>query len=195
MRAGEFVRSLFDSDLMAILDAEGIEQTAIICQSMGGWTGLRAAAFHAERVSCLVLSNTPGSMNIPSVASALAGSRREFAKRGVGTAAVADRFSRTTSRSGLSLSPNRFTQYQSAGRPSGRSSGGVTPEDTAGYSGANLDDHQRTRPTLHTGSHPRVLTHIPDATVIELPTAGHHRISNRRTRSMKRLWRSLSEQI
>ena len=38
------------------------------------------------------MSDTLGGMNIPSVASALAGSRGEFTERGVGTAAVADGF-------------------------------------------------------------------------------------------------------
>ena len=169
----EFDRSLFDSDLMAILDAEGIVQTAIICQSMGGWTGLRAAAFHPERVSCLVLSNTPGGMNIPSVASALAGSRREFAERGVGTAAVADGFP--------TRHPEAAYLYRQIGSLninlpedlSGRSPGGVTPEDMTGYSVPTLmitsEHDQLFTPDLIR----EVSTHIPGATVIELPTAGH----------------------
>ena len=34
-----FDREQFDADLCAVLDAEGIERTAIVCQSMGGWIG------------------------------------------------------------------------------------------------------------------------------------------------------------
>ncbi len=50
----------FCEDLIAVLDAEGIEQVGLVCQSMGGWTGLRMALEHPDRLSCLVLCGTPG---------------------------------------------------------------------------------------------------------------------------------------
>ncbi|MCP4908453.1 MAG: alpha/beta hydrolase [bacterium] len=52
----------FPADLLALLDAEGIGRTALVCQSMGGWTGLPAAIQHPERLSCLVLCGTPGGL-------------------------------------------------------------------------------------------------------------------------------------
>jgi len=52
----------FPADLLAILDAEKIERTALVCQSMGGWTGLPTALKHPERVRCLVLCGTPGGL-------------------------------------------------------------------------------------------------------------------------------------
>jgi len=52
----------FESDLLAIMDQENIEKAALVCQSMGGWTGVRMAAFHPERVACLFLANTPGAI-------------------------------------------------------------------------------------------------------------------------------------
>ncbi len=58
--ADDFHPRHFPADLLAILDAEGIERTAIVAQSMGGWTGLPTALGHPERVSCLVLAGTPG---------------------------------------------------------------------------------------------------------------------------------------
>ena len=69
----KFDRNLFDSDLVAILDQEKISPTAIVCQSGGGgWTGLRTSVHYPSRVSCLlVLSNTPGGLNIPNVQVAL----------------------------------------------------------------------------------------------------------------------------
>ena len=85
-------RSLFNTDLLAILDTEGIDKTAIICPSMGRWTGLRTAVHHPECRSYLILSNTPGGIKIPTLAAALAESSREFAERGVGIAAVTDSF-------------------------------------------------------------------------------------------------------
>ncbi|MCH9672591.1 MAG: alpha/beta hydrolase [Gammaproteobacteria bacterium] len=50
----------FANDVRAILDAEGVERAAFVCQSMGGWTGSRVAIETPERVSALVMSHTPG---------------------------------------------------------------------------------------------------------------------------------------
>jgi len=168
-----FDRSLFDSDLLAILDAEGVEKTAIVCQSMGGWTGLKTAVFHPQRVSCLVLSNTPGGLNIPPVQDALVKSRQRFAEQGVGRAAVAPDFPERN--------PEGAYLYRQIGSLninlpedlSGRSPGGVSPSDMAGYSVPTLmitSEHDALfTPTLIR----EVATHIPGAEVIELPTAGH----------------------
>jgi len=52
----------FDTDALAILDAEKIDRAAVVCQSMGGWTGVRLAVNAPERVSALVLGNTPGAI-------------------------------------------------------------------------------------------------------------------------------------
>lgn len=52
----------FESDLFAVLDAAGIERAAVICQSMGGWTGVRSAVADPERISGVLLGNTPGAI-------------------------------------------------------------------------------------------------------------------------------------
>jgi pimeloyl-ACP methyl ester carboxylesterase len=52
----------FPADLLAILDAEEIERAALVCQSMGGWTGLPMAIAHPGRLRCLVLCGTPGGL-------------------------------------------------------------------------------------------------------------------------------------
>lgn len=57
---GKFLVRYFADDLAAVLGAAGIGKVSIVCQSMGGWTGLRFALAHPERVRCLVLANTPG---------------------------------------------------------------------------------------------------------------------------------------
>ncbi len=49
-------------DLMAVLDALGIQRAALVAQSMGGWTGLYAAIRYPERVSCLVMTSTIGGL-------------------------------------------------------------------------------------------------------------------------------------
>jgi len=50
----------FVEDLAEVLEEAGVDRMSIVCQSMGGWTGLRFALAHPERVRCLVLANTPG---------------------------------------------------------------------------------------------------------------------------------------
>ncbi len=50
----------FAGDLAAILDHAEVRRTALVCQSLGGWTGIRFALRYPERVSCLVMSHTTG---------------------------------------------------------------------------------------------------------------------------------------
>jgi 3-oxoadipate enol-lactonase len=52
----------FDADLMAILDDLEVDRAHVVCQSMGGWTGVRAAINHPDRVISLTLGNTPGAI-------------------------------------------------------------------------------------------------------------------------------------
>ena len=87
--SSDFDRTCFEADLIAVLDAGKIETASIVCQSMGGWTGLRAALRYPERVSSLVLANTPAAVDLPCVRDALATAREIFAKEGVGRAALA----------------------------------------------------------------------------------------------------------
>lgn len=58
----EFHPRHFADDLRCILDAAGVDRAALVCQSMGGWTGLRLAVEHPERVAALVLCGTPGGL-------------------------------------------------------------------------------------------------------------------------------------
>ena len=88
----QFDREAFDKDLVAILDAEGIERASIVCQSMGGWTGLRTAVYHPHRVTCLVLSNTPGGVDAPLAKASLTKARERFAEIGIAKAALARDF-------------------------------------------------------------------------------------------------------
>ena len=62
----------FADDLKAVLDAARIDKTALVCQSMGGWTGLRFAISHRDRVSAIVLSATRGGVLTPAVAASFA---------------------------------------------------------------------------------------------------------------------------
>jgi 3-oxoadipate enol-lactonase len=46
-------------DALAVLDAEGIGRAALVCQSLGGFTGLRLALAHPERVWAFVPCDSP----------------------------------------------------------------------------------------------------------------------------------------
>jgi pimeloyl-ACP methyl ester carboxylesterase len=61
----------FPSDLLALLDALRVDRAALVCQSMGGWTGLPTAARAPERVRALVLCGTPGGAWTPRVEQAM----------------------------------------------------------------------------------------------------------------------------
>lgn len=66
-----FESKYFHGDIMAILDAEGVDKAALVCQSMGGWGGLKAAVTWPERVTALVLANTPGGLDTPKANAAI----------------------------------------------------------------------------------------------------------------------------
>ncbi len=71
----DFTPRQLGADLVAILDAEGIGQAALVTQSMGGWTGLAAAINSPERVRCLVLGSTIGGLVTPEMEPMLAEGR------------------------------------------------------------------------------------------------------------------------
>jgi pimeloyl-ACP methyl ester carboxylesterase len=72
----------FPADLRAVLDAEGIGRAALVCQSMGGWTGLPSALESPERVIALVLCGTPGGLWTDAVAASFAGIAARVAEDG-----------------------------------------------------------------------------------------------------------------
>lgn len=55
----------FADDLVALLDTLGVEETALVGHSMGGWTVASFATQYPERVRALVLSATPGGLIDP----------------------------------------------------------------------------------------------------------------------------------
>ncbi len=58
----------FVPDLEAILDKESIDQTLLVGQSLGGWTGMGLALRCPDRVRALVMSHTPGGISNPAIA-------------------------------------------------------------------------------------------------------------------------------
>jgi len=94
----------FASDLAAILDAAGVERAALVCQSMGGWTGLPFALEHPERAAALVLAGTPGGVATPRIGVDAVGVPQRVAERGFLGMALGRRF--------LAQDPARSFLYQ-----------------------------------------------------------------------------------
>ncbi|MDB5529894.1 MAG: alpha/beta hydrolase [Devosia sp.] len=59
----------YAADLLALLDHLGIAQTAIVAQSMGGWTAMELALLAPDRVTVLVFSGTAGTLRLPGIVS------------------------------------------------------------------------------------------------------------------------------
>lgn len=66
----QFDANEFAGDLKAVLDAEGIERAALVCQSMGGRTGLQFTVESPDRVTALVMSHTIGNIRTDEIAEA-----------------------------------------------------------------------------------------------------------------------------
>lgn len=88
-----FDPKFFAADLLAILDAEKIDRISLVCQSMGGWTGLSMALQHPDRLFCLVLCGTPGGIVTDQIIAAARRIGERAAKDGIGgNAALAEGF-------------------------------------------------------------------------------------------------------
>lgn len=86
-----FSVAAFADDVLAVMDHAGVERAHFVCQSMGGWTGLRLALDHPDRVASLVLSDTIASLRLPSgIQSTRAMAERAEAAGAVSPALAAD---------------------------------------------------------------------------------------------------------
>lgn len=169
----EFDRAQFDADLIAILDTENVDAAAIVCQSMGGWTGLRTALHYPGRVRCLVLSNTPAGVRMPAVRQALSKVRQAFATEGFGSAAVARDFSERAPEAAFLYQQISSLNLQIPEALSYGSEGWVEPADLSGFDTPTLfitSEHDTLLP-------PAVIREvaglIPGAEFVLLPSAGH----------------------
>ncbi len=55
----------YAEDLVGLLNHLGVQKTAIVGQSMGGWTAVGVATAYPKRVSALILSNSTGGIRDP----------------------------------------------------------------------------------------------------------------------------------
>lgn len=75
-------------DACAVMNAAGMETASLICQSLGGWTGIRMALEHPERVEKLVLSCTMAGINHPPAIESVLASSSLMDERGPASIAV-----------------------------------------------------------------------------------------------------------
>ena len=73
----EAVPQRLAADAAAVLDRAGVERATVVCQSLGGWSGVRLALERPERVERLVMCATPGGVvHMPAVQSYIESTRR-----------------------------------------------------------------------------------------------------------------------
>ncbi len=169
----------FPDDLAALLDAAGVERAALVCQSMGGWTGLPFTLAHPARVRALVLCGTPGGIWTDEVAAALAGVGQRIRDAGGLTApggpALGASFAARAPRSAFLYEQISSFNALSDPTPLLGQIGGVRlgADDLSGYA----------TPTLVLAGHEDVLfplaamrsvaSRIPGAKLVEFEATGH----------------------
>jgi 3-oxoadipate enol-lactonase len=167
----------FDGDLLAVLDALGVERAALVCQSMGGWTGLRTALRHPERVRSLALCGTPGGLALPEVLESARQMGERIAREGIrGNAALAPDY--PARRPDMAFLYERINALNPPADPAALArlfddEARVAPESLAGWSLPTLvvaggRDQLFPAPVLR-----RVAEAIPGAEWALLPEVGH----------------------
>ena len=175
--SAEFHPARFPADLRALLDAEEIDRAALVCQSMGGWTGLPTAVQTPERVAALALCGTPGGLATEKVAEARSRLASVVADQGIrGNAALAPDYPEREPAMALlydqinSLNPGlELEALASFADPAAQ----VLPEALSSYSVPTLvisgDRDQLFPPdVLHD-----VAARVPGAELVSFPGVGH----------------------
>jgi len=173
---GKVLVRYYVEDLAEVLEDARIDRVAIVCQSMGGWTGMRFALAHPGRVRCLVLANTPGGVMTDAL--------REHARNRPSTIENA-------SFNNYALAPDYherqpamgylYNQIGAFNTGEGPGAWSTMPKDERDLNVAKLKGYKT--PTLMiTGEQdrifPRAMLHevapqIPGCTVHDLPVVGH----------------------
>jgi pimeloyl-ACP methyl ester carboxylesterase len=77
-----FDLSYLGNDLLAVLDAEDVERSAVVTHAAAGYGGMRLALDHPERVSCLVLCSSTGGLMTARLLRTLSDVSAEFSREG-----------------------------------------------------------------------------------------------------------------
>lgn len=166
----------FVQDLTALLDHLGVQKTAVVGQSMGGWTVCGFAAAHPDRTSALILCDTTAGVHTEAVAKAHANTQ----ERGRGS--LKEILKSAYSRSYPERQPAMCFLYQQISALNMR----VTPNLASILFGLKHDIRpiiEQKIPTLLLVGEEDVLTppeamasvaaQIPQARFVRVPEAGH----------------------
>jgi len=91
-RAGADLPHAFVDDALAVLDAAGLDRATFVCQSLGGWTGVRLALAHPDRVERLVLVCTVAGIGHPPGLAAFQAALPKMGDAGPTALALSERF-------------------------------------------------------------------------------------------------------
>jgi pimeloyl-ACP methyl ester carboxylesterase len=175
--AGQSGPDAATGDLLALLDALGIDRADLVGQSMGGWTVVGLALSRPERVRGLVLADTLGGFTSPEIAAASVGGAR--GGLGAGTLlgshpALSDGFS--------ARHPEQAHLYQSLGQMGSPALSQILPRLGAAVRGPE-EAAKLTMPVLCiVGSEDRIFAPgqvralaglLPNAQVREIARCGH----------------------
>ena len=89
--AQEASASHFADDLETLLERLGVERTALVAQSMGGWSCLGVALCAPERVAALVMADTVGGVSNDVIDAARTSGRERVEREGLASLAVSPR--------------------------------------------------------------------------------------------------------
>ena len=110
----------FEADLMAVMDDADVPDAAIVCQSMGGWTGVRAAVNRTDRVRAVLLGNTPGAVRNAATEANMASLQEQVGKAGLVNVAISREFAERSPAGALLY--NQISAYNTDARPNIRDS-------------------------------------------------------------------------
>ena len=163
-------------DLGLILDAAGIERFSMVCQSMGGWTGLRFAIANPDRMRCIVLANTPGGLMTEALYEHAKARPSTVENAAFNNYALAPDYHEREPVMGYLF--NRIGAFNSGPGPSSwavmpRAERDLDPAALAGYATPTMmitgeSDRVFPRDLLH-----EVAPNIPGCQVVDLPGVGH----------------------
>ncbi len=163
----------FASDLAAVLDAAGIARAALVCQSMGGWTGMRMAVEYPERVSALVLSNTIAGVSTPAAGAAIEAARAQLAAKGIGASALDPSFVERAPALGYLYQQISGQNPVTAQGWHSRSAAATTPGEAAGITAPALLITADNDPIFPPAAIREIANLVPGAEFRQLSAAGH----------------------
>lgn len=172
---GGFEPKYFADDLAAVLDNAGVGSASLVCQSMGGVTGMAFALANPERADCLVLACTSGGIVTEALAEWREARGSVLEQTGFKAALAPDYGEREPALAHLYGQIRGFNTGEGpAARARGRGSVSENdPAKLAGYATPTLIVTGETDQIFPPAMLHEVAAMIPGCEVADLPVVGH----------------------